>query len=299
MSFASRDKTAGILGHALTAAALVAGLLSPALAQTPAEPTPQPAATVKLAPPHIADIPNDDSGKQIMLGMRLLAETKKLLPDNVGSVLNCDSCHLGNGRVANASPYYGMAVNYPRYNARAGRPVTLIERINGCLLRSMNGQTIAVDSAEMKAMVAYLDWLSAGLPPHAKVEGAGIGKVDANLVADPAHRKELYDAKCAECHGSNGEGLKNAEGKFVVPPLWGDESFNIGAGMARTYTAAAFIKSNMPIGYGLNPPLGEGGALSDQEAVDIADYFTHQPRPDFPPKVNDWPKGGKPKDARY
>jgi len=299
MSCASRDKEGGALRQALTAAALAAGLLSPALAQTPAEPKPQPAPAVKLAPPHIADIPNDDSGKQIMLGMRLLAETKKLLPDNVASALNCDSCHLGNGRVANASPYYGMAVNYPRYNARAGRPVTLIERINGCLLRSMNGQTIAVDSAEMKAMVAYLDWLSAGLPPHAKVEGAGVGKVDANLVPDAAHGKQLYDAKCAECHGSNGEGLKNAQGEFVVPPLWGDESFNIGAGMARTYTAAAFIKSNMPIGYGLNAPLGQGGALTDQEAVDIADYFTHQPRPDFPPKVNDWPKGGRPKDARY
>ena len=69
--------------------------------------------------------------------------------------------------------------------------------------------------------------------------------------------------------------------------------------MARTYTAAAFIKNNMPVAYDLNAPLGQGGALSDQDAVDVAEYFTHQPRPDFAAKVKDWPNGGKPKDARY
>jgi cytochrome c len=69
--------------------------------------------------------------------------------------------------------------------------------------------------------------------------------------------------------------------------------------MARTYTAAAFIKNHMPIGYRLNTLLGQGGALSDQDAVDKAEYFTHQPRPDFAAKVRDWPNGGKPKDARF
>ncbi len=260
---------------------------------------PQPAGTVKLAPPHIADIPDDAHGKQILLGRRLLADTKKLLPNNVGAALSCDSCHLNGGNVAFASPYLGMSVKYPRDNPRAGRPVTLEERLNGCFLRSMNGSALPMDSPEMKAMIAYFNWLSAGLPKNAKVDGAGIGKVDHNLVPDPVHGKELYEAKCAECHGTNGEGLKNARNEFVFPPLWGDASFNIGAGMARTYTAAAFIKNNMPIAYGLNAPLGQGGALSDQDAVDVAEYFSHQPRPDFPGKVKDWPNGGKPKDARY
>ena len=239
------------------------------------------------------------SGKQILLGRRLLADTKRLLPDNVGAALNCDSCHLNGGNVPLASPYLGMSVRYPRYNPRAGRSVTLEERVNGCLLRSMNGKTLPIDSPEMKAMIAYFNWLSAGLPRNAKVEGAGIGKVDNNLTPDPVHGKKLYEAKCAECHGSNGEGLKNARNEFVFPPLWGDQSFNIGAGMARTYTAAAFIKNNMPVAYGLNAPLGQGGALSDQDAVDVAEYFSHQPRPDFAAKVKDWPNGGKPKDARY
>jgi len=273
---------------------------------TEPEATPSPVAqkapaeqSVKLTPPQLADIPDDDEGKRILLGRRLLADTKRLLPDYVGDALNCDSCHLNGGSVPNASPYLGMSVKYPRYNPRAGRMVTLKERVNGCLLRSMNGKTLPPDSPEMKAMIAYFNWLSAGLPKNVKVEGAGIGKVDTNLTPDPTRGKEIYEAKCAECHGNDGEGRKNAQGEYVFPPLWGDQSFNIGAGMARTYTAAAFVKNNMPIAYGLNAPLGQGGALSDQEAVDVAEYFSHKPRPDFPPKVNDWPKGSKPKDARY
>ena len=61
--------------------------------------------------------------------------------------------------------------------------------------------------------------------------------------------------------------------------------------MARLDTAAAFVKSNMP--------LGMGNTLSDQDAYDIAEWFIHQPRPDFPGKSKDWPEGGKPRDARY
>ena len=110
--------------------------------------------------------------------------------------------------------------------------------------------------------------------------------------------KRIYANQCAACHGDNGEGIKDAAGKWVYPPLWGDMSFNIGAGMARTYTAAAFVKRNMPIGFHGKFPLGQGG-LTDQEAVDVAEYFSHMPRPDFPDKVKDWPKGGKPADARY
>ena len=81
--------------------------------------------------------------------------------------------------------------------------------------------------------------------------------------------------------------------------VWGDESFNLGAGMARTYTAAAFIKQNMPMGHNTKFPLGQGGSLGDQEALDVAEYFAHMARPDFIGKDKDWPNGGKPKDARY
>jgi thiosulfate dehydrogenase len=93
--------------------------------------------------------------------------------------------------------------------------------------------------------------------------------------------------------------MKDSRGDIVFPPLWGDESFNIGAGMARTYKAAAFVKYNMPMGIQTKGLWGHGNVLSDQDAVDVSEFFTHKPRPDFPGKVNDWPTGNKPKDARY
>jgi thiosulfate dehydrogenase len=85
--------------------------------------------------------------------------------------------------------------------------------------------------------------------------------------------------------------MTGPNGEYLFPAVWEPKSFNIGAGMARLNNAAAFVKANMP--------LGRGNTLSDQEAFDVAAYFIAQPRPDFAAKSADWPKGGKPADARY
>ena len=256
----------------------------------------QPAGARPFSPPRDSSMPPGEAGAQIRLGQRLTNETARLLPGNVGNALNCSSCHLGAGKVAKASPFVGVWNDYPGYNPRAGRDVTLTERINGCFRRSMNGKPLPPDSREMRAMLAYMRWLSADVPRGDRT-GRGIGKINKDLVPDPVRGKAVYAASCASCHGDDGQGKKR-NGEFVFPPLWGPQSFNIGAGMARTYTAAAFVLHNMPIAHGLNAPLGQGGALSPQDAVDVAEYFTHQPRPDFPDRLKDWPKGGKPKDAR-
>ena len=83
---------------------------------------------------------------------------------------------------------------------------------------------------------------------------------------------------------------QDSRGDIVFSALWGDESFNIGAGMARTYKAAAFIKYNMPMGI-QTKGYGATAMSGDQDAVDVA-HFTHQPL-DFAGKVNDWPSGKK------
>jgi thiosulfate dehydrogenase len=248
--------------------------------------------------PRIAEILSQPNAEQLVRGMRLNAETHTLLPDNVGNDLNCASCHLNAGTVADGSPYVGVAAFFPSYAPRAGRVISLEDRINGCFLRSMNGKPLPVDGPDMKAMVAYFDWMQGSTKPQDKVPGRGVGKVDQSLVPNLDNGKEIYTARCAVCHGNDGEGLKDAAGRVVYPPLWGPRSFNIGAGMARTYTAAAFVKRNMPIASHNKFPLGQG-ELTDQEAVDVAAYFSHMERPDFPGKVKDWPKDPKPKDARY
>ena len=248
--------------------------------------------------PRLADLLSAPNAEQVVRGMRLHLQTKELLPDNVGNSLNCTSCHLNAGTVADGSPFVGVSAFFPSYAPRAGKEVTLEERINGCFRRSMHGKPLPVQSADMQAMVAYFDWMKRETKPEDKVAGRGVGKIDPNIKPDPQNGKVVYAKQCAVCHGDDGQGLKREDGTLIYPPLWGDESFNIGAGMARTYTAAAFVKRNMPIGFHEKFPLGQGG-LSDQEAVDVAAYFSQKPRPDFPDKVKDWPNGGKPVDARY
>ena len=248
--------------------------------------------------PRLAAMLDEPNAKQLVYGARLNIETRDLLPKNVGNALNCASCHLNAGTVADGSPYIGVSAFFPSYAPRAGRTIKLEDRINGCFLRSMNGKPLPLDSDELKAMVALFDWMRRETKPEDKVEGRGVGKISQSIIPNAENGKKLYQAQCAVCHGADGEGIKNAKGQWVYPPLWGDESFNIGAGMARTYTAAAFVKRNMPIGMHNKFPLGQGG-LTDQEAVDVAEYFSHQPRPDFAGKVKDWPNGKKPADARY
>ncbi|UVM20815.1 c-type cytochrome [Pseudomonas wadenswilerensis] len=259
---------------------------------------PQTTDSTAFETPRLANLLAAANADQVIRGMRLHLQTRELLPDNVGNALNCTSCHLNAGTVADGSPFVGVSAFFPSYAPRAGKEVTLEERINGCFRRSMNGKPLPPQSADMQAMVAYFDWMKMNTQPGDKVAGRGVGKIDTAIKPDLDNGKQVYAEQCAVCHGSNGEGLAREDGSLVYPPLWGDQSFNIGAGMARTYTAAAFVKRNMPIGFHEKFPLGQGG-LSDQEAVDVAAWFSQQPRPDFPDKVKDWPNGGKPVDARY
>lgn len=239
------------------------------------------------------------NAEQIRYGQRLLNETRRLLPDNTGASLNCSSCHVQQGKKPLGAPYINSVNSFPQFNPRAGREVTLADRINGCFQRSMNGKPLDKESPEMLAMLAYMKWLAQDVPHGAQVQIKNAWPIDTKLVPDAARGKTLYAAQCAACHGANGEGKRDGAGNIVFPPLWGEESFNIGAGLARTYKAAAFIRNSMPMGVNTHGNWGEGAVLSDQDAVDVAEYFTHMPRPDFPPKDKDWPDGKKPKDARY
>ena len=244
-------------------------------------------------------IDKEPNAEQIRHGQRLLNETRRLLPNNTGASLNCSSCHVQQGKKPLGAPYINSVNSFPQFNPRSGRVVSLADRINGCFQRSMNGKPLDKESPEMLAMLAYMKWLAQDVPHGAQVQIKNAWPIDTKLVPDSARGKTLYGAQCAACHGANGEGKRDGAGNIVFPPLWGDESFNIGAGLARTYKAAAFIRNSMPMWVNTHGNWGECAVLSDQDAVDVAEYFTHMPRPDFPPKDKDWPDGKKPKDARY
>jgi thiosulfate dehydrogenase len=248
------------------------------------------AGPVPFRVPADSTIPTGPAGDAIKLGRTLISDTRKLLPNNVGNGLDCTNCHLGAGTRENAGPFVGLWGVFPEYRTRDNKIDSLQERINDCFLRSMNGRPLAYDSTEMNAILMYIHWLSEGVPVGAAVAGRGMGDVGTALKPNSARGRQIYADKCASCHGADGEGFKNPAGGYVFPPVWGNESFNVGAGLARTYTAAGFIKHKMP--------LGQGGSLSNQDAVDVAEYVTHQPRPAFAAAKGDYAKGGKPKDAR-
>lgn len=235
-------------------------------------------------------IPGGPRGQAISEGLRIVTDSPRELKDWVSSGLTCANCHLGAGTVPGASPWTGIFGVFPEYRARTGKMISLQERINECMQRSLNGRALPFESHQMDAVLAYIQWLSEGTPTGQSPPGRGFGSIDTRRVPDSANGSRIYRASCAMCHGADGEGVRRADGTFAFPPLWGDASFNIGAGMARTYTAAAFIRGNMP----QNAP----GSLSEQEAIDVAEFVTHQARPDFPARRADWPHGDAPKDAR-
>lgn len=236
-------------------------------------------------PPAPDSIPGDVRGERIRLGYEIVTHTHEYAKPYVGNALNCTNCHLDAGLNPNAASFVGISRLYPEYRARADRRMTLAERINECFERSLNGKPLPPDSSRLDAVVAYIDWLSQNVPRDSTVPWRGIPRITPGRQPDAEKGQKVFAAKCALCHGSDGQG------SVIAPPLWGPQSYNIGAGMARVSVAASFIKANMPRGW--------GWTVTDQDAFDVAAYINTQPRPDFPAKRHDWPRGGKPADAPY
>ncbi len=242
-------------------------------------------AQIEFAPPSPDTIPGTQLGEQIRLGYQIVVNTQVYADAYVGNRLNCTNCHLDAGLNPNAASFVGLAAVYPEYRPRNARVNTLADRVNECFERSLNGRALPPDSFKLQAVVAYITWLSRGVPGGATIPWRGLQRIDSRRPLDPGNGKNLFAGKCAFCHGLDGQGT------MAAPPVWGPQSYNIAAGMARVTVAAAFIKSNMPRGW--------GWSLSDDDAYDVAAYINAQPRPDFPGKANDWPKGGKPADSPY
>jgi thiosulfate dehydrogenase len=197
-------------------------------------------------------------------------------------------------------PIFGLYDEFPRYNARSGADITIEERVNSCMTRSLNGRAIPSDMPEMQAFVAYIKFLSSGVPLDQRIPGLGAGKIpELDRAADPTRGRAIYVAKCEGCHNTDGSGIRRSlpttDLGYIVPPLWGPDSFNDGGGMNRLITAANFVHSNMPQGADyLNP------VLSTTDAWDVAAFVVSQPRAhkqglekDFPDLVQ------KPVDTPY
>jgi thiosulfate dehydrogenase len=265
-------------------------------------------ATVDLtqwSPPDLAAVGDDPFGKLVKYGHALVTDTANAIGPTVadpskrfsGNNLACQNCHLQAGTQPYAMPLTGIWGQFPQYRGREGAVDTLEDRINGCLERSMNGRPLPLGSLEMKAFIAYMRWLSTGIPAGAPLIGAGTLRIkEPARAADPSRGAVIYANVCSTCHGANGLGQRAANGAgYQFPPLWGHDSFNNGAGMNRVLTAAAYAMHNMPFGATFSSPV-----LTDDDAYDVAAYIVSQTRPEKRDLDKDFPiRLQKPVDTGY
>ncbi|WP_050840971.1 c-type cytochrome, partial [Bordetella pertussis] len=246
-------------------------LLAAALPAAPALAADAPPA---FTPPAADAIPDNEFGKVVREGEQIFLHTPQRAAKFVGNDLTCASCHLDAGRRADSAPMWAAYVLYPAYRAKNGHVNTLAERLQGCFRYSMNGESPPADDPTLVALQSYMYWLASKAPTGVKLAGRGYRKLPAPpQKPDYLRGKTAYAQYCAVCHGAEGQGQKNGR-HWVFPALWGEHSFNWGAGMHQIGNAAGFIKANMP--------LGQAGLLSDQEAWDVAYFMNAHERPQDP-----------------
>jgi thiosulfate dehydrogenase len=250
-------------------------------------------------------LPDDDWGRTVRLGRDLITRTAALIGPAAadpakryaGNSLVCQNCHVAAGTQPFGNPLVGTFPDYPNYRARSGRVGTLEDRLQGCMERSMNGRKLPPDAPELTAMAAYLKFLATGRPVGSKLPGAGAGHMpELDRAADPARGQAVYARACASCHGADGQGQRNGkQAGYLVPPLWGADSFNDGAGMDRLIEAANFIHNNMPAGTTWRQP-----TVSVVDSWDVAAFVLSKPRPHMAGLARDYPdRWQKPVDAPY
>jgi len=197
-----------------------------------------------------------------------------------GNNLACQNCHLNAGLQPFAAPFVSTFATFPMMVD--DQVLTLADRINGCMRRSLNGKNLPHDSREMEAFIAYFQFVGKGTPEGVRIAGMGLRPIATPKDPPDARRGEAVYAKlCVTCHKEDGQGepKKSPEIGYTIPPLWGEASFNAGAGMAKTAYAASYIRDNMPFGIDYRAPV-----LTVQEAWDVAAYMISKPRPPAPPE---------------
>ena len=234
-----------------------------------------------FVPPSEADIPKGPVGDAIKRGRDIFVDTPRFAARYSGNSMACAQCHLDSGRRENSAPMWAAYVQYPKFRSKNNKINTLEDRINGCFSYSMNAQASPAGKAPppgddvYKELMTYMYWLADGAPTGEEMRGGGFIKVkETPRGYDYIRGAKVYEQNCVLCHGADGQGRKEADGKLRFPPLWGPEAYNWGAGMHRIDTAAGFIKANMP--------LSKPYSLSDQDAWDVAAYINSHERPKDP-----------------
>lgn len=246
---------------------------------TPVLPEPQEGQYVHVLPGK-DEIPDGPLGDAIRRGREIFTETQKFKGVYTYGDMTCASCHLDEGRQIFSAPIWPVATTLPDYRGKNWRVNTVEDRISDCFAYSMNGIAPESGSDDMIALLAYHSWLATGAPMYEEnIYGRGYGNIaDPELEPDYDRGETVYAESCAVCHGVDGQG-QSAGGEVVFPPLWGDGSYNWGAGMSRMPNSANFVRTNMP--------LGQPDLLTDQQVWDVVQFMNSHDRPQDPRYTGD------------
>ena len=245
---------------------------------------------------------NSKLAEEIRRGFKLFTNTPTEAPRLAPGGMSCTNCHMNAGQRERSMPLVDVAGMFPEYNRRSGRLYSLGDRITDCFLRSENatGGQLGADqlpnpsSPEVLAISAYLTWLARGAEVGKNPSWRGQNTIPASALVpvdklDTAKGEAIYMDRCATCHGPDGQGVQI--GDKIAGPLWGERSWNDGAGAARVYTLAGMIRYSMPY---LDP-----GNITDEDAQHVAAFINSKPRPAFPFKERDYRVEKLPPDAVY
>lgn len=240
--------------------------------------------------PDTATIANEVNKEAIRYGYSLISNTAYYLGPkgkvaHISNGMNCQNCHLNAGTKPFGNNLSAVAATYPKFKERSGSLESICRRVNDCFERSLNGKSLDSSSKEMQGIIAYIKWLGNKVPKGTRPTGAGITDLAyMSRAANAENGKKLYLQKCMSCHTESGAGKLSTDSiAWQYPPLWGEHSYTIGAGLYRLSRFAGYIKSNMPLGTTYDNP-----QLSDEEAWDISAFINSQVRPALNVS-KDWP----------
>jgi thiosulfate dehydrogenase len=221
--------------------------------------------------PDIDAAPQDAQGALIRRGADIVSNSIQYISAEAvtpasrvaGNDLACASCHLRGGTVKLGLPL-------------AGATEPLAAKINNCIVTSLNGRPLDASAPEMTAIIAYIRFLGSTMSPAAASEARALPLPATN--GDVADGRKVFADTCMICHDNKGQGKRHgADGDgfgYLVPPVWGDDSFSDASDMMKPAVTANFIYNNMPEGASWDAP-----AMSPDEAANSAAFVLSAPRP--------------------
>ncbi|MFS0756994.1 sulfur oxidation c-type cytochrome SoxA [Noviherbaspirillum sp. 1P10PC] len=111
-----------------------------------------------------------------------------------GNGKSCASCH-GDAE----SAMRGVAARYPAFDAQAGRPVNLGQRINQCRVRQQSAAALPAESDALLGLESYVALQSRGMPAAAP-DDARLQPFLERGQARWQQRMGQLNLSCAQCH---------------------------------------------------------------------------------------------------